>query len=663
MEVIIGKYAGFCHGVSTALNTVYKEMGSKKLCTYGSIINNSIVTDKLDQNGVKIIDNLNCVLDETVVIRSHGVAPSIYNELEKKNIPYIDCTCKDVKKIHKIVEESIRNNRKIIIIGDGEHPEVLGTKGYAGNDYILVNELKDLQQIKEGEKYTLVVQTTFSEEKFNHIKEQLLSMNINLEINNTICHSMINRQREAENISKIVDIMLVIGDKKSSNTTKLYEICKKNCEKTYLISQISEFFILNSHLELNIFETSGKIGIVAGASTPPDIIKEAFLNMSEIDNNTKNQSFQEMLDESLVTLRTGDIVNGTVIQVANGEVSVNLGYKSDGLIPRNEYSDNPDIDPADFVKPGDSIEVFVVRVNDGDGNVLLSKKKIDAKRSFDEVETAFNEKTPVTARVTEVVKGGLVASVNGVRVFIPSSQVSNRYVEDLEQFKGKELKLEILEFDKSKRRIVGGRKELAAKELEQSKEKVFASVTSGQDVEGVVSRITTFGAFVDLGGVDGLIHISELSWGRVKKVSDVLNAGDKVVARVLSVDKEKGRISLSLKDVKEDPWSSVANRYEIGQIIDGKVVRMAAFGAFVEIEEGVDGLIHVSQIAHKHVAKPEDELSIGQIITVKVMDIDPENNRISLSKKETEPVSANEETSDAQPAEETVVKELETQEA
>ena len=427
--------------------------------------------------------------------------------------------------------------------------------------------------------------------------------------------------------------MIVLGDKSSSNTRKLYEISKKYCKNVYLCERICD-------LELQKIKNNGTMGITAGASTPSVIIKEAVNAMSEMEN----KSFEEMLDSSLVTLRTGQIVKGKVISVsATGEVAVDLGYKSDGIIARSEFSDDANVNPAEVVKAGDEIEVFVVRVNDGDGNVQLSKKKVDADKNYVVIEEAFNNGTPVKGKVTEQVKGGLIAIVNGARVFVPSSQISNRYVEDLSSFIGKEFDFEVLEFDKSKRRIVVGRKALAQKEIDAKRAEVFSAIKVGDKINGKVSRIVEFGAFVDLGGVDGLIHISEMSWGRVKKVTDVLSVGDDVTVTVLDVNPEKGKISLSLKDLNADPWKDAATKYAVGNVVTGKVVRMVPFGAFVELEEGVDGLVHISQIAYKHVEKPEDELTIGQEIQAKVTELDLDAKKISLSIKETleKPAKAN----------------------
>ncbi len=351
----------------------------------------------------------------------------------------------------------------------------------------------------------------------------------------------------------------------------------------------------------------------------------------------ENKTFEEMLDDFPSTLRSGGVVKGTVISVNDkGEVFVNLGFKYEGIIDKNEFSSDPDVNPADVVKEGDEIEVYVKRVNDNDGIVELSKKHCDKAKSLEALKTAYEEKTVVMGTVKNVVKGGLMISVEGERVFVPSSQVSNRYVEDLSALVGQELDFNIIEYtERPKRRIVAGRRELVEKQIAEKRQQVFDNLQVGARVEGTVSRIVDFGAFVDLGGVDGLIHISEMSWGRVKKVSDILSKGDKVVVTVLDINKEKGKISLSLKDINANPWNTAAEKYAVGNIVKGKVVRMVSFGAFVELEEGIDGLVHISQIAHKHVEKPEDELEIGQEIQAKVTELDLENKKISLSIKAT----------------------------
>ena len=664
VEVIVGKYAGFCHGVSRALKIIDDNLGKQRsaakpssLCTYGAIINNKEVTSALEARGVRIVESIDDIASdgsETAVIRSHGVAPEILAQLDARGISYIDATCPDVKKIHDLVKKACEVGNTVIIIGNPRHPEIVGIVGYAGGNAHIISDIGQATAFEpvSGVSYSLVVQTTFDNKKFDKIAETLSEKIDDLYINNSICPSMYRRQLEADELSKSCDIMIVIGDRTSSNTNKLYEICTKNCKNTYLIETKEE-------LMLNIPRQDVKIGIVAGASTPPATIKEAVLLMNSLDNTqlteqtldlspevqsevqSEGQSFEEMLNKTFVSLHTGDVVTGTVISISNGEVSVSLGYKSDGIIPRDEFSSNPADDPAKLLKPGDEIEVFVVRVNDGDGNVMLSKKKLDSQKSLLALEQAYESKTPVIGKVAEIVKGGIIALVDGIRVFVPKSQVSSRFIKDdkLPQMVGQEFNYEILEFDRGRKRIVGGRRALAAREENEARDRIFDRLEVGSQVDGVVSRITNFGAFIDLGGIDGLLHISQLSWGRVKKVSDVLSEGDHVRVVVLSANREKGKISLSLKDIKEDPWKTIDQKYEIGQFVTGRVVRMAPFGAFIELEEGIDGLVHVSQISDKHVAKPEDALTLGEEITLKVINIDKEKSKISLSKKEADGIS------------------------
>ena len=637
MEIITAKSAGFCFGVNRAIEACYKEIEKGgRIVTYGPLIHNKNVNRDLEKHGVKTVDSLDECEGSTVIIRSHGVGKDVYDELDSRGINYVDGTCPFVKKIHGIVRKKRDEGYEIIIIGDRKHPEVIGINGWCDNSAIITDNEEEARKLElDSEKnYAVVVQTTFRESKYNNILNVLMEKTGRLTADNTICSATEERQKEAVRLSKEVDKMLVIGDKGSSNTQKLYEICRKNCKNTYYIETIED-------LVLNNYKFNDRIGITAGASTPPAIIKEVITTMSEMDGvkNTmegEELTFEQMLNDSFVTLHTGDVVKGTVISTAGEEVSVNLGYKSDGVIPRGEFSSDASVVPSQVVQPGDEIEVFVVRVNDGDGNVLLSKKKVESQKGMEEIEKAFEEKSTVTGKVVKIVKGGLIAVANGIQVFIPSSQVSGRFVEDLSVYDGTELTFNIIELDRAKHRIIGGRKALLAKEAEEKKAAVFAALEAGKKVTGTVSRITDFGAFVDLGGVDGLIHISEMSWGRISNPKEVLSEGDTVEVVVLDVDKEKSKISLSLKDVTPNPWSLAAEKYVVGSIVEGKVVRMVPFGAFIELEPGVDGLVHISQIANKRVEKPEDELNIGEIIKVKVIDVNAEQKKISLSKKEAE---------------------------
>ena len=636
-NIRVAESAGFCFGVKRAIEMAYEAIGVEpKLYSYGQLIHNKTVTDDLASKGLEIVESLDGLTEGTLLIRSHGVGKALYDEAEAKGLKILDGTCPFVKKIHNIVHDKLAEGMGIIIVGDGTHPEVIGINGWCENAAVILEdeEAAKTKEIPEKEKYAVVVQTTFRQAKLDKILEILQDRGVNMEVHNTICSATEKRQTEAEELSKTVDKMIVIGGKNSSNTQKLVEICAKNCGNTVHIETICD-------LVLNNFGKDDKIGITAGASTPPAIIKEVVVTMSEaLENAVQNlggseeATFEQMLEESLVTLHTGDVVKGTVIQVVNEEVSVNLGFKSDGIIARGEFSSDPTVIPSKTVQPGDEIEVFVVRVNDGDGNVMLSRKRIEAQKGIEEIEAAYNEKAVVTGTVTNVVKGGLIAVVNGVNVFIPSSQVSNRFIEDLSVFNGQELEFNIIEVDRVKRRFIGGRKALVEQEIAAKRAALFETIQAGSRVNGTVSRLTDFGAFVDLGGVDGLIHISEMSWGRISNPKEVLKEGQEVEVFVLDVDKEKGKISLSLKDADKNPWKLAAEKYAVGSIVEGKVVRMVPFGAFVELEPGVDGLVHISQIANKHVVKPEDELKVGEIINVKVLEVNPEQKKISLSKRQ-----------------------------
>ncbi|MDR1640990.1 MAG: bifunctional 4-hydroxy-3-methylbut-2-enyl diphosphate reductase/30S ribosomal protein S1 [Clostridiales bacterium] len=636
MEIRLAESAGFCFGVARAVNAAYKACRERKLATFGPLIHNRVVTGDLESKGVRIVESTDEITSEAVAIRSHGAPKNVFEELERKGVEIIDCTCPYVKKIHRLAAQSHEMGRRLIILGDAAHPEVIGIRSYAPGSIVAKN-LKELEELSFADiKYTLVVQTTCRHELFEQAESYLHGLGLDIATHDTICDATVKRQAEAEKLSKEVDCMLILGDPSSSNTDKLYQICKQNCKRTYRIETIH-------HLQLNNLNFDDKIGITAGASTPPAITEEAVNYMSELESSTNgSKSFADMLeqDSAIVTLHNGDIVKGTVIQIAStGEVSVNLNYKSDGIIAREEITSDPKVNIEELIKIGDVIDVFVVRVNDGDGNVVLSKKKLDSQKNYAELEQAFAAKTPVKGKIIEQVKGGMIAIISGQRVFVPSSQVSNRYVDDLSTFKGKEFNFQILDLDRARKRIVAGRKELAAVEQTQRKEEFFEKVQVGDELEGTVSRIANFGAFVDLGGVDGLIHISELSWGRVRKVSDVLHEGQVVKVKVIDLNSEKGKISLSMKDSSGDPWSSITSKYAVGSIVTGKVVRLVPFGAFVELEPGLDGLVHISQIASKHVAKPEDELRIGEEISVKVTEIQQDKKRISLSKREADGAS------------------------
>lgn len=348
----------------------------------------------------------------------------------------------------------------------------------------------------------------------------------------------------------------------------------------------------------------------------------------------QGESFKDMLDKTFVSLHTGKVVRGEVVRVTPSEVIVDLGYKSDGIISKNEFSDDQSACLTEKTRPGDIFDVYVLRVNDGDGNVLVSKRRVDNQVNYRELEEACTNKTTLPGKITDLVKGGMIANILGCRAFVPASQISGRFEQNLESFVGREFNFNILEFDRGKRRIIAGRKELALQEAKKKREEVFGRINVGEYIRGTVSRLVDFGAFVDLGGVDGLVHVSEVSWKRVRKPSDVLTLGQEVNVLVIAVDPERGKISLTLRDPDNNPWIDAEEKYAIGSIIEGTVVRLAPFGAFVSLEDGIDGLVHISQIAHRRINRPEDVLVTGQTVSAKVMDIDIHNQKISLSIRE-----------------------------
>jgi len=637
LKIILAKHAGFCFGVMRAVKAVYDKVASgEPIYTIGPIIHNPQVVDELRKKGVVIEEDIDRIENGTVIIRSHGVVPAIYERIKEKNLKLVDATCPYVKRIHEKVRRFHENDYQIIIVGEREHPEVIGINGWCNNQAIILNDSSDIDSLPPVKKACVVAQTTITQEKWDEVIGAITPRVQDLEIFNTICYTTSERQKEAVAISKIASVMLVIGGKNSSNTQKLFNICKQYCKRTYAIETAADIPLL--HLGSNDI-----VGITAGASTPDWIIKEVVSRMSEQEHmNQQDVNFMEDFEKTLVTIKNRQTVKGTVVQVSDDEVSVNIGYKSDGIIPKSELSTDPDVQPKDLFKVGDEIEVEVLKVNDGEGNVILSKKAVDLKKTWAAIEEAFEKGTVIEGIGKEVVKGGLIATVMGIRTFVPASQLSTHFVQDISQFVGQPLRLKIIEMERNRNRIVASQRAVLEQEAEEAKNRLWDSLEVGQKRTGIVRRLTDFGAFVDIGGVDGLIHVSDLSWGRVKHPSDVVKVGEEVEVVVLAVDREKERISLGYKQTKPHPWDTAVSKYQVNSIVEGKVVRIASFGAFVELEPGLDGLVHISQIANHRVNKVEDELKVGDMVRVKILEVKPEEKRISLSIREALPESETE---------------------
>ncbi|MGN0153795.1 MAG: bifunctional 4-hydroxy-3-methylbut-2-enyl diphosphate reductase/30S ribosomal protein S1 [Lachnospiraceae bacterium] len=624
MEVLLAKTAGFCFGVKRAVDTVYEQVDKGNVYTYGPIIHNEEVVKDLEAKGVRIIENeeeLEKLENGTVVIRSHGVERKVYDVIKDKSLELVDATCPFVKKIHNIVDKDSAEGKQIIIIGNKNHPEVMGICGWCNHPPIVLESVEEAEKLSfsDDKEISLVSQTTFNHKKFNSIVEIFKEKGYNITVYNTICNATEERQKEAASIAKQVDAMIVIGGKNSSNTQKLYDISKKECANTYYIQTLVD-------LDLATFESVGRVGITAGASTPNQIIKEVHGSMAE--------DFGKMFEESLAEesrISAGKLVKGTVIDVKDDEIILNINYKADGIITKNEYSNDMNISLKDKVQVGETIEAKVIKTNDGDGQVLLSVKRVAAEKANEKLEEAYNNEEVLKGVVTQVLDGGLSVTVEEARVFIPASLVSDTYEKDLTKYKDQEIEFKITEFNPRKRRIIGNRKMLIEAEKKAAKEALFARINVGDTVEGTVKNVTDFGAFIDLGGADGLLHISEMSWGRVDNPKKLFSVGDKVKAIIKDIQGEK--IALSLKFEETNPWLTAAEKYAVGNIVTGKVARMTDFGAFVELEPGVDALLHVSQIAKEHIDKPSSVLSVGQEVEVKVVDFKLDEKKISLSMK------------------------------
>ena len=633
MSVRVAKSAGFCFGVSRAVELVEKAaQEGKRVATLGPIIHNRHVVDKFEAMGVRVIDvPEDAEAGETVIIRSHGVSREVYERLERQNVEIIDATCPFVKRIHTIVSRSSEEGRLPIIIGTPTHPEVEGIAGWCGECRVFQN-VQELGNWVKTEKpardlsICMVCQTTSTESLWKLCGEFAKKQFTNLKIFDTICRATEYRQSEAAELSEVCQAMVVVGDPKSSNTGRLAMICREHCDKVFLVDNAAE-------LKAEDFAGVTDVGITAGASTPAWIIKEVNKTMSEITNveAVQEENFAELLEQSIKTLNTGDKVMGTVTGIGNTEVQVDLGTKHAGYIPYDEVSTDPSVKPEDILKVGDEIEVFVVRVNDQEGTVQLSKKKLDGLKVWDDMAAWVEDKTTVEGTITEENKGGLVANVKGIRVFIPASQSGIAKGGDMAGMVGKTVQMKITEVNRARRRVIGSIRAVSSEARKAAQEKIWAEIENGKKYHGVVKSLTSYGAFVDIGGVDGMVHVSELSWNRIKTPADVVKVGDEIDVYVISFDPEKHKISLGYKTAEMNPWNQFMTNYAVGDVVDAKIVKLMTFGAFAEILPGVDGLIHISQIADRRIGKPEDVLSEGQDVKVKITDVDAENKRISLS--------------------------------
>ena len=630
MRLELARSAGFCYGVRRAVQMAEMAAEEGRPCVMlGPIIHNRDVIAYLESIGVGLVDTPEEVPPGTaVLIRSHGEGRPVHEALARLGRPVIDATCPNVSRIHQIVSRAEEGGRKVLIIGTRTHPEVAAIAGWCRRPVVLEGaaELSNWLETAPERRdipLTMVSQTTSTRFIWDSCVEKAKKECTNLKIFDTICNATCKRQSEAQALAARSDAMVVIGGRESSNTKRLAELCGALCPMVVWIERAAE-------LEPSNLCRKASIGITAGASTPEWIIKEVYDKMSD-ENIEIEESFAEMLEKSIKTLNTGEKVTGVVTGITPTEIYVDLGTKHAGYIPVSELTDDPTAKVEDLVKIGDEIETYVMRVNDQEGVVTLSKKRLDTVKSWDDIEQAREEHTTVEGVVTEENKGGVVVSIKGVRVFVPASQTGLPRETPMSQLLKQHVRLRITEVNRARRRVVGSIRAVEAEERAAKAAEVWANIEENKRYTGTVKSLTSYGAFVDIGGVDGMVHISELSWSRIKHPSEVVSVGDTVEVYVISFDKEKKKISLGMKDRSQNPWEVFTGKYQPGDVANVRVVKLMTFGAFAEVVPGVDGLIHISQIADHRIDKPGDVLSEGQMVDVKIIDIDYDNKKVSLS--------------------------------
>ncbi len=634
MNIKIAETAGFCYGVKRAIRIAEQEAG-ENTWALGSLIHNEREMERLRRLGIRTAGQVSELPDgATVIIRSHGEPDRIYRQLEAKHCRIADATCPNVMHIHKLVRESAEQGRLPVVIGDRNHPEVQGIAGSAPGVVVLKDEA-EVRMWLEGDApdrdtpITLVFQTTEIRERVKKCAEILKKEYTNPKVFDTICEATNSRQQEAAGLSAICDAMLVVGDRRSANTGRLAEVCASRCNQVIFAETSSE-------LNLSDLKDVRTLGVTAGASTPAWIIKEVCAKMTEeIKNESMEngvESFDEMLEKSLKTLNNGDKVVGIVASIGSNEITVDLGTKHSGYIPVSQFSDDPDVKPEEVLKIGQEIEAVVVRVNDVEGTVQLSKKRLDSEKTWSTIDEARENRTAVEGTVTEENKGGVVVMVKGVRVFVPASQTGLPKDSPMTPLLKTKVQLRITEVNHARHRVVGSIKAVQYEARKAASEQIWNEIEVGKKYHGVVKSLTSYGAFVDIGGVDGMVHVSELSWKRVHNPADVLKVGDEVDVYVIKFSTETHKISLGYRKDEDNPWFQFTSKYQVGDVAHVKVVKLMAFGAFAEIVPGVDGLIHVSQITNeRRIGKPDEVLSEGQEVDVKITNIDEENKKVSLS--------------------------------
>ena len=620
MQILIAENSGFCFGVKRSVDLAKKalEAGKKAYCL-GTLIHNPQLVEEFSRKGLEVIDHKNAleIKDSLIVIRAHGEDKKFKELLKENGNELYDATCPVLNNIYKKIKEKENDGYQIIIIGDKSHPEIIAMDSFVNNGIVISDET-EAKNIKNYEKLYVVSQTTNRLEYFMNIANKLEENNDSVVIENTICNATKLRQDSARKLASQVDCMIVVGGFNSSNTNKLYKVASLFCKNVLRIETVKD-------LPLQKLSKFKKVVIIAGASTPDPIIEEV---VSSMDEFTKEE-FMNSLENSLRKIYPKEVITGTVINVKDDEVFVDIQYRADGIVKLDEMTEEEANDPKNSFEVGEDIDVYVIKLDDGEGNVALSTRRVEGMKAWTELAEKFENEELVHGKVNGFNKGGLTVEVNGVNGFIPASQIATYFVKNLKKFVGEEWDLKIVSIDERKNRLVLSRREVLEEELDS----LWEELEEGQVVKGKVARLTDFGAFVEVNGLDGLLHVSDIAWTRVEHPSDVLNVGDEIEVKILKLNKEKNRISLGRKQLIEKPFESFANNHQVGDVVEGKVVNLLDFGAFVEIADGVEGLVHVSEISWEHVEKPSDELNVGDSVEVKIISIDKEEEKVGLSIK------------------------------
>ena len=620
MKIIVAKNSGFCNGVRRSVDLANKA-SEKNIKTYtlGPLVHNPTQVKMLEKKGVSVVDE-NEVLEiknSQIVIRSHGVSENLKENLKNNSNEVVEATCPVLLNIYKKIIEKEDEGYTVVIIGDKEHPEIKAMASYVNNGIIIKDET-EAKNITNMSKLYVVSQTTNRIDFFENIAHELEKTNDDVVIENTICNATRLRQEACKSLSKEVDCMIVVGGFNSSNTNKLYQIAQKYCENVQRIETVKD-------LPLQKLSNFNIIGVIAGASTPDQVIEEVVNRMDDLTN----EELMNSIEDSMKKIYPRDVVNGTIIDVKDDEVFVDIQYRADGIVKLDEMTEEQRENPKDNFEIGQEVEVYVIKLDDGEGNVSLSTRRVEGMKNWKNLREAYENDQTVEGDVTGANKGGLTARVMGINGFVPASQIAPYFVKNFKKFVGEHWDLKIISIDERKNRLVLSRKDIVEEKLDEQ----WDELEEGQVITGKVARLTDFGAFIEIGSLDGLLHVSDIAWTRVEHPKDVLNIGDDIEVKILKLNKEKNRISLGRKQLLEKPFAEFTNEHEVGDVITGKVVNLLDFGAFVEVSEGVEGLIHVSEISWDHVEKPSDELNVGDEVEVKILSIDPEEEKIGLSIK------------------------------